>query len=551
MLTLLNINNYTLVDKLNLELDGGMTTITGETGAGKSILLDALGLTLGDRADADRIRAGKQRAEIHATFDITNLSEAKKWLDQQELSLDGECLLRRVITADGRSRAYINGQPVTLSQIRELGEMLIDVHAQHEHQSLLKKETQRRLLDEYAGHSELAEQVREAFLTWHSELERYTSLKDNEEETLARVQLLRYQVDELDQLDIKPDEFKQLEVEQKTLANGEAILQQSHQLSSLCNGEDNSILESLNKARHIANALPAEITAIKEAQQLLASAHIQVEEAHHEIERHISSFSLEPDQLQNVEQRLSALFEIARKHHVPADTLYTLHANLSKELVAMGGGDADLDAMAQKVEELEFDFRKLANKLSSQRETAGIKLAKTVNKQLKKLSMEHAQLKVDAKPLKKPSAVGLEDIQLVISTNPGQPMKPLAKIASGGELSRISLAIQVVTAQTSTTPTIVFDEVDVGIGGATADVVGQLLRQLGEKAQVICVTHLAQVAGKAHHHLRVNKTTKGSLVHTSIESLDDEQKVEEIARMIGSNKVTRATLDHAKEILGA
>ncbi|GAB1264286.1 DNA repair protein RecN [Aurantivibrio infirmus] len=550
MLTHLSINNYTLVDKLDLELDGGMTAITGETGAGKSILLDALGLTLGDRADADRIRAGKQRAEIHATFDIAKLKDAKDWLDQHELTLDDECLLRRVISADGRSRAYINGQPVTLVQIRELGEMLIDVHAQHEHQSLLKKETQRRLLDEYAGHSELVEQVREAFLTWQTKLEHYSSLKNNEEETLARVQLLRYQVEELDQLAIKPDEFEQLEAEQKTLANGEAILQQSYQLSSLCGGEENSILENLNKARYIANTLPAEIPAIKEAQQLLASAHIQVEEAQHEIERHINNFNLEPERLQEVEQRLSALFDIARKHHVPPNELFTLHANLSEELAALGGGDADLEAMAKTVEGLETQFRDLATKLSSQRDTAAIKLAKTVNQQLKKLAMEHARLKVDATPLKQASANGLEDIQLVISTNPGQPMKPLAKIASGGELSRISLAIQVVTAQTSTTPTLVFDEVDVGIGGATADIVGQLLRQLGDKAQIICVTHLAQVAGKAHHHLRVNKATKGSLVHTSIEHLDDEQKVEEIARMIGSNKVTQASLDHAKEILG-
>lgn len=548
MLTHLGINNYTLVDKLDLELHPGMTAITGETGAGKSVLLDALGLTMGDRADADRIRAGHKRADINASFDIERLPEARQWLREQDLDLEGECLLRRVITAEGRSRAYINGQPVTIAQLRGLGEMLIDIHAQHEHQSLLKKDTQRRLLDEYAGHQELVVKVGQAYRDWQTSLARLTALKDNADETDARVQLLSYQVEELDQLAIQGGEVEQLESEQKKLANGESILHNSYKLVALCGGEDQSILEGLNHALQLMDDLPEDIPAFKEAAQMLASAQIQVEEAQHEIERYIDGFDLDPERLQAVEERLTAVFDIARKHRIKPGELVALHENLSDELQSLSGADGDLEQLSAKVQGLEADYRHLGETLSAQRKSAGKQLAKAVNQQLKKLAMEHARLEVDLSLTEKPGATGLEDVQLLISTNPGQAPKPLGKIASGGELSRISLAIQVVTAQTSPAPTLVFDEIDVGIGGATADIVGQLLRELGEKAQIICVTHLAQVASKAHGHLQVKKITKGTKVVTTLEQLTQEQKVEEIARMIG-NKMTQTSLDHAREML--
>lgn len=550
MLTHLGISNYTLVDHLDLELKPGMTAITGETGAGKSVLLDALGLTLGDRADADRIRAGQERAEVSATFDIARLPAARQWLKEHELDMEGdECLLRRVITAEGRSRAYINAQPVTISQLRELGQMLIDIHAQHEHQSLLKRETQCRLLDEFGGHEALVDQVGDAWRQWQSSLARYTDLKENAEETTARVQLLRYQVDELDQLGLQPGEVEQLELEQKDLANGEAILHNSYQLVALCGGEDQSILEGINRARHIAEDLPEHIPVFREVAQLLASAEIQLSEAQHELERYIDNFELDPERLQFVEERLSAIFDIARKHRVRPEELADLHHQLSEELLGLTGADGDLDQLALKVEAQEKQYLELASRLSAQRQTAAAKLAKAVNQQLKKLAMEHARLEIALAQAPKPMASGLEEVQIVISTNPGQPLKPLAKIASGGELSRISLAIQVVTAQTSAAPTLVFDEIDVGIGGATANTVGQLLRQLGDKAQIICVTHLAQVASKAHNHLRVNKLTSGKTASTTLEQLDHEQKVEEIARMIGNNRMTEASLQHAREMI--
>ncbi|MGH1471545.1 MAG: DNA repair protein RecN [Cellvibrionaceae bacterium] len=549
MLTHLSINNYTLVDQLDLELDHGMTVITGETGAGKSVMLDALGLALGDRADPDRVRNGEERADINASFDISKLKEPQSWLIKHDLSLDNECILRRVITKEGRSRGYINGQPVTLAQLKTLGEMLIDIHAQHEHQSLLKKDTQRKLVDEYAGHQKLVEDVKTAFDEWQTILKRLATLKDNAEESSARLQLLSYQVDELDQLGLQPGETLQLEAEQKQLANGEAILHSSYQLAALCGGEDQSILDGLNRALNIANELPQEIPAIKEASQLLSSAQIQVEEAQHEIERHIDSFNLDPERLQLVEERLTAAFDIARKHRIKPEELTDLHAQLTEELATLSGDDGDLDLLEEKVDQQHTSYLRLAEKLSQQRKKAGEKLAKHVNQQLKKLAMENAQLKVDLRPLEQPTANGTEELQLLISTNPGQSMKPLGKIASGGELSRISLSIQVVTAQTSSTPTLVFDEVDVGIGGATADIVGQLLRKLGEKAQIICVTHLAQVAGKGHCHLRVNKQKKGNNVVTTLGRLSEEEKINEIARMIGNDKVTQASLEHAKEMI--
>ena len=553
MLVQLTVNNYTLVDRVDLEFSTGMTAITGETGAGKSLLLDALGLALGGRADADKIRPGADRADIHARFDIHALSEAQQWLMCNDLACldsdNAECLLRRVVTREGRSRAYINGQPVTLQQLRELGDQLIDIHAQHEHQSLLRKDTQRRLLDDFANCRDLAEQVANAFRLWQTESDRLQQLKNNSEEITARLQLLRYQAEELDQLQLQTGELENLEAEQRNLANGETILHTSYQLAALCAGDDDSLAAGLNKALHLLGNLPADLPRIKEVESLLSSAQIQVDEAQREIERHIDSFVVDPERLQVVEERLSAVYEIARKHHIRPQALIELHLNIKAELQDLDASDGDLDALADKVAKLYRQFQELSQQLSQQRQDGAITLAKQVNAQLKKLAMANAKVAWTLEPLGEAGLHGAEDVQIAITTVPGQAFKPLAKIASGGELSRISLAIQVVTAQTSTTPTLVFDEVDVGIGGATADVVGQLLRKLGDKAQVLCVTHLAQVASRAHHHLLASKSTRGGKISTGLRVLDETQKVEEVARMISSDKVTQLSRDHAKEML--
>lgn len=552
MLTHLHIQNFTLVEELDLDLKPGMTVITGETGAGKSILLDALGQTLGDKADADRVRAGSQRADISASFDLSQLEQAQEWLASHDLQQDNprECMLRRVISADGKSKGYINGQPATLQQLRTLGEMLIDIHSQHEHQSLLIKDTHRRLVDEFAGQTELAKQVRQAFREWQSRLDHFIHLRDNAAEVSARFQLLSYQANELEQLNLQPGELAKLEAEQRSLANAEDILRGSQQLLAFCGDEEQGLSLNLHRALHVLRSLPEKSAALSAAEELLTSAQIQVEEAQGEIERHIDSFNLDPERLQQVEERLSAIYDLARKHRIRAEELPDFSTRLARELEQLEGGDARLDQLEQQVAQAEAAYRQLAEQLSAKRHKAGNNLTKQVNEQLKTLAMENAKFSVSLLPLgDRPGANGLEDVEFLISTNPGQAPRPLAKVASGGELSRISLAIQVVTAQTSAIPSLVFDEVDVGIGGATGDVVGQLLRQLGERGQVICVTHLAQVASKGHQHLQVRKSASKKSAASTLVELEGEAKVEEIARMLGGLNLTEQSLAHAREIL--
>ena len=552
MLTHLNIQNFTLVERLDLDIKPSMTVITGETGAGKSIVLDALALTLGDRAEADRVRAGASRADITATFDTSAIPSAQEWLlnmDLQQPDHPQECLLRRVVNNEGKSKSYINGQPVTLQQLRILGEMLIDIHSQHEHQSLLVKDTHRRLIDEFAGQTELAKQVRLAFREWQSRLEHFIHLRDNAADVSARYQLLSYQFNELEQLALQPGELAKLEAEQRSLANADDIMRGSQQLAAFCSDDEQGLSVTLHRALHILRNLPEKSPALQTAEELLTSAQIQVEEAQHEIDRHIDGFNLDPARLSVVEERLSAIYDLARKHRIQPEELPGFMDQLSAELEQLQGGDAKLDQLAQQVEQAEKAYRQLAEQLSTKRNKAGINLARHVNEQLKSLAMENAKLSVSLIPLDKPTGNGLEEVEFLISTNPGQAPRPLAKVASGGELSRISLAIQVVTAQTSATPTLVFDEVDVGIGGATGDVVGQLLRQLGEKGQVIVVTHLAQVASKGHHHLQVVKTAGKKTAESTLVELLGDSKVEEIARMLGGLKITDQSLAHAREML--
>ena len=553
MLTHLNIQNFTLVDRLDLDIKPGMTVITGETGAGKSIVLDALALTLGDRAEADRVRTGASRADITATFDTSAIPSAQEWLlnmDLQQPDNPQECLLRRLINNEGKSKSYINGQPVTLQQLRILGEMLMDIHSQHEHQSLLIKDTHRRLIDEFAGQTDLAKQVRLAFREWQSRLEHYVHLRDNAADVSARFQLLSYQFNELEQLGLQAGGLAKLEAGQRSLANAEEILHGSQQLAAFCGDDEQGLSVNLHRALHILRSLPEKSAALQTAEELLTSAQIQVEEAQHEIDRHIDSFNLDPARLAVVEDRLSAIYDLARKHRIQPEELLAFVDKLSAELEQLQGGDGKLDQLAQQVAQAEKAYRQLAEQLSAKRSKAGTSLAKQVNEQLKLLAMTNASLSVSLLPLTdKPGPNGLEDVEFLISTNPGQAPRPLAKIASGGELSRISLAIQVITAQTSATPTLVFDEVDVGIGGATGDVVGQLLRQLGERGQVICVTHLAQVASKGHQHLQVVKTASKKSAESTLVELAGESKVEEIARMLGGLKITDQSLAHAREML--
>ncbi len=553
MLTALTIKNFTLVQALEIDFSHGMTAITGETGAGKSLILGALGLALGDRADTATIRRDADRAEISALFDITGLSEASQWLQANDFEgQDDECLLRRIVTREGRSRGSINGQPATMQQLRELGEMLIDIHSQHEHQSLLRKNTHRLLLDNYAGTNELAEDVKRRYRQWYQLAQRIEQLASKSDELAARRDLLQLQVDELNQLELKENELAELEQEQKLLANAESILQSSQAVVDICSqGESFNLIQGLNKSLQLLEKMPEKPAALEEATKLLGGARIDVEEASREIEHYLSNFEGDPQRLTFIEERLSAIYQLARKHRVNPEILTARHRELEIELAQLTDGEENIDSLKAQLDELAADYRKQANALTNRRQAAAKDMAVAVNRHLQSLAMEGAELNVELTPLSEGdlSANGLETIELLMITNPGEPPRPLNKIASGGELSRTSLAIQVVAAEKTTTPTLVFDEVDVGIGGATADVVGGMLRQLGESGQVICVTHQPQVASSAHQHFRASKQTQAERTESMLDQLSPQQRIEEIARMLGSAEVTELTIRHAEEMI--
>jgi len=548
MLSHLTVSNFTLVDQLEIELSPGMTVVSGETGAGKSIMLDALGLALGDRSEAGTIGNHGEKAEIHATFDLKDNQAALDWLKERELGTDQqECLLRRVLGKDGRSRGYINGTPSTVNDMKTLGEHLIDIHSQHEHQSLLKKETHRRLLDEFAGVISDANKVSTLFLAYQENLDRLKTLISSNADQAARLQLLSYQAKELEQLNIAAGETEKLEKEQKRLASAESILQSCHQVLDFCN-TNGGVVAHLSKSAKLMEDM--QLDEIKPITELLNSGKIQVEEAILDLERFSSDFNMDPARLADVEDRLTLIYDLCRKHRIESSGIEKLTADIQSELSTLGNIDQEIVDCEGQLKQLKSKYFVAAKKLSAARMKAAKKLHRRVSDQLGELGMGGASFEISLSPLAEhsPNAKGMEDIEFLISTNPGQSAKSLNKIASGGELSRISLAIQVVTADTSKVPTLVFDEVDVGIGGGIAEVVGALLRELGEKAQIICVTHLPQVAAQGHQHLKVTKHEEDKLVKTEVAELGVTGKIAEIARMLGGIEITDQSLAHAKEM---
>jgi DNA repair protein RecN (Recombination protein N) len=547
MLSQISISNYTIVTDLDMDFSAGMTVITGETGAGKSIMLDALGLCLGDRADPKAVRPGCDKAEITACFDISKIAQAKHWLAERDLEAGEELILRRVITAEGRSRAYINGSNSTLQDCAELGAMLIDIHSQHAHQSLLRKSHQRDMLDAYAGHQALAETVAQSASDWLRKKRELELLSGSGEERAARLQLLNYQIDELDTLAMQDGELASLEAEQKQLANAENILHSAHQALDLCDAQENGARQAHTLLDEETHTTPS----ARDARELLDSAAIQLAEARSEIQGHIDSVEVDPERLSGVQKRLESIYDVARKHKVVPEQLPQLHTDLREELQTLESGSQRIEDIQVEMADLAEQYQADASVLGKQRGKAGNKLVKNASKILKSLAMEQCKLEIalTATGSDDPQPHGLEDIEFLISTNPGAPTQPLGKIASGGELSRISLSIQVVTAKTATVPSMVFDEVDVGIGGAVAEVVGKLLKDLAGNAQVLCVTHLPQVAAQGHQHLQVSKTSSDKAVETTLNQLSEDDKVNEIARMLGGVKITKQTLAHAKEML--
>jgi len=556
MLTHLSIRHFAIVDQLDIELCPGMTAITGETGAGKSIMLDAIALVLGGRADSSVVPANQSRAEISATVDLRAYPVARQWLADQQLESPEEeeqhCLLRRSVTREGRSQAWINGCPVTLQQLKTLGQQLVDIHSQHEHQSLLQRDTHRHLLDAYGACTPLAGAVQAAAQEWRQVSDQLQRVSSQSDEQNARLQLLRYQVEELDALDLQEQELQQLEQEQKQLAHAEELLATGQQLLQWCeqSGDDTpALLDVLDKTLHLLATQKVKTLHLQEAETLLETARLQVSEAVHEVNRHQDSLEMDPERLQQVEQRLMLVYQTARKHRIAPEALLSLHQQLRSELALLSGSDVDLTLLEQRQAECLQRYQQHSAALTQARVSAADKLAKAVNRELKRLNMGGSEFKVMLALRTDPvHSQGNESVEFFISTNPGQPFMPLKKVASGGELSRISLAIQVVSAQTTVIPTLIFDEVDVGIGGDTAAVVGQLLRSLGEKGQVICVTHQAAVAARAHQHWSVAKSLNKGQVKTSLLELEPQKRIEEVARMLGG-EASAASCAHAEVML--
>ncbi|MGB0732522.1 MAG: DNA repair protein RecN [Pontibacterium sp.] len=551
MLTQIAIQNFAIVDVLELDVEAGMTVISGETGAGKSITLDALGLALGNRADSLAVRNGTARAEIIASFDISDIPEAAKWLTDNELENDSECILRRVVTSEGRSRCYINGRTSPISMVRDLAQYLVDIHGQHEHQRLLKRDYHRTLLDQFAKGEPLAKQVRLAYKQWQAIKHDYEQRLALSESQSAHLQLLRYQLDELEQLALEEGEAEALENELQQLEHAADIIQSGHSVIELCqDAESGNCVSMLYQCIQRLEGLP-ENPRITQVVEMLSNAQIQIEEASAEIRHHVDTVDVDPQRLDDVTERLSAIYNLARKHKVEPKLLPQRLASLHQELANNDTSDEALNTLKAEVESAKTTYFEAAKKLSDKRAKAAKALSKQVDSQLTALGMSAAHFSVDLSSLEpeKASVHGLEAPEFLISTNKGLPAGSLSKIASGGELSRISLAIQVITAQTSHTPTIVFDEVDVGIGGAIAEVVGRLMRTLGTTTQVLCVTHQPQVASQGNQHLFVSKKTRKGLTATQVNLLTKEQRTQEIARMLGGVEITERSIEHAREML--
>ena len=554
MLTQLYIKNFTIIDEAVIDFHQGLTVLTGETGAGKSILIDALQLLLGDRAEISLIKNERDRCEISAIFEVPDHSSAQVWLKDQAMDEGQTCLIRRVISRDAPSRNSINGRPCTLQAIRELSDFLIHIHGQNQHQQLLKNDYQRTLLDDYAQHVDLCQKVRHCYQKWQKA---YDFLAEIESNASAHQQdFLAFQINELNILNVEPDELKQLDTEHKRLAHAEQWIATYEQTLQLLSEQDDSVLYELNKAQLSLKNLPVQ-SAIS---ALLEEASIQVEEAARQIRDGLKKSEVNPERLAWLEKRLTAIHDMARKYKVNPEELCARHQQLLAQYQQIEKSAEKINTLKQQITQLTDEYTICAEKLTQSRQKAAQRFSKAITAQINTLGMPvgHIDIQLIARqtsktPLTSTQEIGgihgHERIEFLVATNPQQTPAPLNKVVSGGELSRIALAIQVVAAQTATLPTLIFDEVDVGIGGGVAETVGLQLKQLGKHAQVICVTHLPQVAALGHQHLRVEKQHLDNVVKTGIHVLSVEEKIQEIARMLGGVKLTDKTLAHAQEMV--
>jgi len=553
VLARLHISNLAVIDELELEFASGMTTLTGETGAGKSILVDALALSLGERADSRAVRTDTKRCTVTATFDLGSRRDIETWLAAHDLDADGECILRRIVTADGRSRGYVNGNGVPMQTLREIGEQLVDICGQQAHQSLRHPRIQRQLLDEFGGHGKRLDRMGATFDHWQTVRDEFTALNTARENRAARLDLLTYQVSELKALNMADGEFTALERDHARASNAGRIADAlGVALEQLYEADDGSAHATVAATRQELVELTAFDDELNPMADMLAEAEILLAETAESLRRHAEQLEHDPASLERLEQRLGDIHELARKHRIDASELPDLTTKLVAELDALESSDERLDALATELADAERAMHAAANDLSKARRKTARAIDDQVSNHMQELGMTGGrfEVQVDTLATDKIGATGSDRIEFNVAINPGQAAGPMAKIASGGELSRISLALQVVAIQQTAVPTLIFDEVDSGVGGGVAEIVGTRLRELAGSRQVLCVTHLPQVASQAGNHLRVTKITDGQSTRTTVKPLTPAERVEEIARMLGGVKITGRTRAHAEEMLG-
>jgi DNA repair protein RecN (Recombination protein N) len=551
MLRSLSLRDFVIVDRLDLEFAQGFTVLTGETGAGKSILIDALSLALGERGESGLVRQGCEKAEISAVFSVADMPQLQAWLNDNELvGEDQTCLMRRIVYADGRSRAFINGFNATMQQLREAGDFLVDIYSQHAHHSLLKTASQRALLDDFGGVSALAGDVVTAYRQWRNLHERRSEMERNAAAYAEELAELRDEVRELAQLNPSVEEWETLQQEHSRLAHAASLLSGGEECRDLLAENEASISRQLHAVQHKLQELSEYDPAMQEALDSLDAAAIQIEEADRFLKKYLNRAELDPERLNEVESRLQAIHASARKHRVRPEELPALLTKWQERMAELDGWGDD-GALARDEAEAHRQYMKLATELSAGRKKAAAELGRLVSAEMQRLALSGGSFSVALETLPEGNPHGLEQVEFLVAGHAGVPPRPLAKVASGGELSRISLAIRVITAQQGATPTMIFDEVDVGIGGGVAEVVGQLLKSLGTARQVLVITHLPQVAAQGVQHLRVSKSAVDGSTLSRIAPLDAIERIEEIARMLGGMEITETTRRHAAEMLGA
>jgi DNA repair protein RecN (Recombination protein N) len=550
LLRQLVINDLAVIDSLNIDFNSGMTVLTGETGAGKSILLDALGLILGNRADTNLIRGGSEKTDITAIFSIIDNADVNDRLNEIDIESDGELFIRRTISNDGRSRAYLNNTPVPVQTLREIGEHLIDIHGQHAHQSLSRATTQRELLDQFGQYDALLNDIINVYQEWKQVNESLQNFKTEGEDFEARLTLLKYQIDELQQLEIGESEYEELSEEHKRQAHSQRLLESCQKILSDLSESESAISDRLSHHQKEITELCSFDNALENISSLLDNATIQIEEASHELKSYVDRFDMDDNQLGDIENRLDKLHEFARKHKVKPEELPTHLALLTKQLNELEGGQEQHDLLQKKKVDLTEQYFKLAKKLSKERTKAAGIISEAITEKMHELAIG-GKFNIDIEKIEDdtPHPFGMDKIAFLVSTNPGQPLRPINKVASGGELSRLSLAIQIIGSKDNGVPTMIFDEVDAGISGGIAEIVGKLLHRLAEHRQIFCVTHLAQVASCGHHHLRVTKESKEGATFTRVITLEQQERIDEVARMLAGMEVTDESRANATQML--